>query len=151
MPAKLVRTVLGRQAAYGHYGIVTTYRGVDAFDPQDWEANNPVVAHSSATTQLRGTLRLQLSSTGSLSAYAVEAAIANVADCYIQMVNEMASSSNGTYSATTGDIRAGIALRGSAVVANTLPTDVISVISPGPTSSTTNPNNRAEINQTGRV
>jgi hypothetical protein len=92
-------------------------------------------------------LRLQLSSSGSLSAYAVEAEIANVADCYIQMVNAMANSSNGTYSPTSGDIRSGLVMRGSTPVSNTLPTDAISVISPGPTSTNTSPSNRAEIRE----
>jgi hypothetical protein len=149
MAARLTRTVLGRQAAYARYSDLTTYRGLDVFDTQDWESNNPTAVFDTATIpQLRGSLRLALSSSGSYSNYTVEAAIADVADAYLQMeIADMESGSPSSYTPTTGDFRAGLAVRGNTPVSNTFPTDAIFIIVPGPTSSTTSPNNRAEISE----
>jgi hypothetical protein len=143
----LTRTVLGRQVAYASYALLTNgSRGLDAFDTQDWEANNTAsIVYDGLEPEVRGALRLSLSSSGSFSAYAVEAG-ANVADCYMQ-VQILGNISGGVYVPTNGDVRTGIVLRGSTPAPNALPTDAICVVSPGPASLNTSPANRAEIRE----
>lgn len=150
MSATLTRTVLGRQAAYARYSDLTAgNRGLDPFDSQDWEAITANDVYETTVAELRGTLRMTSLATGATSAYAIESGVTNVSDAYMQMeIAEMESSANpASYTPLTGDFRAGLALRGSAPVANTFPTDGIFVVVPGPTSTNSSPSNRATIRE----